>query len=409
MSESPACPHAAPLHTLAHRQDQVVAPALERELRALRHRHGPVFRATFPVGGDGWLAVGYDEVKAVMADPRFGVWAHREGDHPRVRDNEGRRPPFPVSFVLMDPPHHTRRRRALTKHFSVTRVRDLRPATERTVAAHLDRLEEAGPGVDLVPEFVQRIPVAVACELFGVPDSDRHRFLPAAMDLINGRSTDPTVNDQLIESINTYFGELLDARRAAPGDDLISALAHDPVVTEVWSEEELRGVGFVLLFAGHDATSAILGGALQWLVHSPDLYALVRERRDDLRTVVEEFLRVLPAGIGTRSRIANEDVELGGVVIRAGEAVIPLVHTANFDERVFDEPQEIRFDGSRGPNVRFGHGIHACLGQQLARMEIEVALRALVDRFPRLSPVEPDEHWREKTLLRGPKSVRVTW
>lgn len=399
-----------PVITLPQRQDTVVAPDLARTLAGLRREHGPLVRATLPVGGDGWLAIGYDTVRFVLSDPRFSMWEHRKGDYPRVRENEGSRPPFPESFVLMDPPDHTARRRLLMKHFSVKRINELRPNIEKTVNHYLQAVLDAGPGADLVRDFAQMVPVAVACDLLGVPVDERHRFLPAASALINGTVRDAQDSDDKIEQINAYFGELLDRRRIAPGDDLISAMIQDPAVTEVWTEKELRGVGFVLLFAGHDATAAILGGVLRWLAFAPDLQSQLRARPEDVTALREEFLRFFPAGFGTRSRVALEDVQIGDVLVRRGEAVLALPQAANFDEAAFDAPHDLRTDERRdAAHLRFGHGIHACVGQQLARAEIDIAVRAVVERLPDFTPVQADPDWQEHVLLRGPDSLQVTW
>lgn len=406
-----SCPmHVEPLVTLPRRQDDVNAPDLTRTLAALRREHGPLIRATLPVGGDGWLAISHETVRMVLSDPRFSVWRHREGDYPRVRENEGSRPPFPESFVLMDPPEHTGRRRLLMKHFSVKRIQQMRPAIQATVDHYLKAFIDLGPGADLIQDFAQMVPVAVACDLLGVPVEERHRFLPSASALINGTVESVTEVNDAINTINQYFSELLDRRRKHPGDDLISAMIQDPAVTEVWTEKELRGVGFILLFAGHDATAAILGGVLRWLAFSGDLQGQLRSSPDDTTTLLEEFLRFFPAGIGTRSRVALEDVQIGDVLVRKEEVVLTLPQAANFDEEVFDNPYELEVGGRRdAPHLRFGHGIHACVGQQLARAEIDIAVRSAVTMLPPFRPVEDELAWQEQVLLRGPKTLRVTW
>jgi cytochrome P450 len=399
-----------PVYAFGRRQDTVVAPELSQMLDALRREHGPLIRATLPVGGDGWLAISYETVKFVLSDPRFSVWRHREGDYPRVRENEGSRPPFPKSFVLMDPPDHSARRRLLTKHFSVKRVNDLRPQIQVTVDHYLRTLLEQGPGADLIQGFAQIVPVAVACDLLGAPVEDRHRFLPAASALINGTVADESESDAKIEQINAYFGELLDARRRDPGDDLISAMVADPAVAEVWTEEELRGVGFVLLFAGHDATASVLGGVLRWLAFSRELQAQLRANPGGAAQAMEEFLRFFPAGIGTRSRVALRDVRVGDVLVRADEVVLALPQAANFDPDAFDDPYQLRVEERRPrAHLRFGHGIHACLGQQLARAEIDIALRSVLSTLPAFRALDDEAGWQEHVMLRGPKTLRITW
>ncbi|GAA4554506.1 cytochrome P450 [Pseudonocardia xishanensis] len=395
-------------YPLPLRQDEVLAPPLERDFAELRSI-SPLVRATFPFGGEGWIALGYKEVKAVLSDSRFSLAEAMRGDHPRIRITEGG-PPFPPSFTQLDPPEHTKQRGVLMKHLTVKRVRALRPAIEKIVGEQLDAIERKGPPADFATDFAQDIPVRVLCHLLGVPATERARFLADASPLANSRVVDVEEAARLFASLTEYFGELVARKRAHPTDDLLSALVHDTELGGLWTTEELHGVGVVLLIAGHDATAAILGGILRWLVHQPHTYASLRDEPEMIPKAFEEFVRFLPAGLaGTRSRIAMEDVTIGDVTIAAGEAVLPIVHAANFDESEFAHAGELDLNRSASPHVAFGHGAHSCVGSQLARVEIDVAVRATLQRFERLVAVDPDPEWRQQILLRGPKSIPVTW
>jgi cytochrome P450 len=396
-------------YPMKSRQDLIVAAELETELGTLLHEYGPVVPAIMPFGeGRAWIAIGYDEVKQVMSDDRFVVWKHRGNNYPRLRHSEGHKPPFRMAFDKMDGPDQIARRRVLARHLSVRRVMGMREESRAKIERFLDGFIALGQGADLMTQFVEHIPLSVIADLLGVPENETEIFLEAALDHMNGRITSEEQANAHIIKVNEYFDRLVARRREEPGDDLISALLGD-VDGGIWDDEELGGVGFVLLTAGHDATASIIGGILYWLAHDPERFRYLKENRSVLPRAIEEFLRVVPAGTGTRSRIAIEDVEIGGVVVRKDDAIHPVVHPANFDERVFTHPHELDFDREEAPHLRFGFGSHACPGSQLARMEFREVLDAVLDRFATLEAAQPAEDWREQMLMRGPKALKVNW
>lgn len=396
------------IYVVDGRQDSIVAPRLEREIRLLREERGPVIRALFPYGGEGWLAVGYEAAKELMAHPSFST-ALSGTEFPRMRENGGYRPPWPRSISIMDPPEHTAKRRVLSKHLSVKRARSLQPRTQQHVERLLAQVKAEGPGVDLVPNFSELVPLTVMCDLLGISMDESHQFVPQAKALLNGRVDSPEEGERMIVDINDYFADLLERRRAEPGDDILSALVLDTETSDVFTEDDLRGMGFSLLVAGHDAPAAILGGILYWLAHSPELFSELKQHPELIPQGMEEFLRFLPSGTGSRTRVALEDVEIGGVLIRKGEGALPWVHPANLDPAAFDDPLTLDLRRQGNPHLRFGFGIHACLGQQLARMELITATKGVLDAFDQLEVVDRDPEWREQILLRGPKTLRVTW
>jgi len=341
--------------------------------------------------------VGYEAAKELMAHPSFTTALSGTG-FPRMRENGGYRPPWPRSISIMDPPEHTAKRRVLSKHLSVRRAKCLQPRTHEHVERLLAQVKAEGPGVDLVPNFSELVPLTVMCDLLGISMDERHQFVPQAKALLNGRVDSPEEGERMILEINGYFAELLERRRAEPGDDILSALVLDSETSDVFTEDDLRGMGFSLLVAGHDAPAAILGGILYWLAH-PEL----------VPQGMEEFLRFLPSGTGSRTRVALEDVEIGGVLIRKGEGALPWVHPANLDPAAFVDPLTLDLRRQGNPHLRFGFGIHACLGQQLARMELITATKGVLDAFDRLEVLDRGPDWREQILLRGPKTLRVTW
>lgn len=396
-------------YPMQSRQDVIVAAGLEHELRTLREEYGPVVPAIMPFGeGRAWIVLGHAEVQQMLTDERFVVWKHRGNNYPRMRHSEGHKPPFRLAFDKMDGPEQVARRRVLARHLSVKRVMGMRPETRRMIETYLDEFVALGPGTDLMTKFVERVPIGVIGKLLGVPDEDKDIFSDAALDLMNGRVETEEQANAHISAVNDYFDSLVARRREKPGDDLLSALITD-VDGGSWDDEELGGVGFVLLTAGHDATASIMGGILYWLAHDPERYSYIRDNRDAIPRAVEEFLRIVPAGTGTRVRIATEDVEIGGVVVKKDDGIHPVVHPANFDPRVYSDPYELNFERDEAPHLRFGYGPHACPGSQLARMEIHELLNVVLDRFQRLWATEHTPDWRHQMLLRGPKSIRVAW
>lgn len=396
-------------YPMKSRQDLIVAAELENELGTLRSEYGPVVPALMPFGeGRAWIAIGYDEVKQVMSDERFVVWKHRGNNYPRLRHSEGHKPPFRMAFDKMDGPEQIARRRVLARHLSVRRVMGMRDESRAKIERFLDRFIALGQGEDLMTQFVEHVPLSVIADLLGVPAHETEIFLEAALDHMNGRITSEEQASAHITKVNEYFDSLVARKRAEPGDDLISALLGD-VDGGIWDDEELGGVGFVLLTAGHDSTASIIGGILYWLAHDPGRFRYLKENRDVLPRAIEEFLRVVPAGTGTRVRIATEDVEIGGVLVRKDDGIHPVVHPANFDENVFSNPRTLDFDREDGAHLRFGFGSHACPGSQLARMEIREVLDAILDRFATLEAAQPTDDWREHMLMRGPKALKVNW
>jgi cytochrome P450 len=399
-------------------QDGLVAIELHRQLAELRARYGGIIRARFPYGSypygnsEGWVAIGYEEVKFAFSDPRFELFGHRTQDYPRMLVNQADKPPRPLTFVMMDGEAHRTRRQLLMKHLTHRRAALLRPTVQAMADDLIDQVIAAGPGADLIEMYARQIPIAVVCDLLGVPAHERVEFVPAAVDIANGRVKTVEESDARILQIRSYFQRLAARRRQDFGDDLLSALIKDAQAAE-WAEEEIEGIGHQLLQAGHDAPSAILGGMLYVLAHSPALYDELRGRRADVKQAVEEFLRYAPAGTGTRTRIAAQDIDAFGVHIRRGEVVQPLVHAANFDDAMFHDPESVETTRADAPHLRFGHGPHVCPGAQVARMELEVALQTVLTRFAVLRAVpaegQEDRDWRLGMLIRGPRELRVEW
>ncbi|MFB7940307.1 cytochrome P450 [Streptomyces sp. NPDC056049] len=362
--------------------------------------HGPISRLTHPGGMPGWLITGYDLVRSVLADPRFSS----RKELMNVVDFE--LPPAPPGeFLLMDDPEHARYRKPLVGKFTVRRMRLLTERIEQVTTECLDAMEKAGPTADLVTAFAKPIPTIVICEILGVPYEDRASFQQQIDTFMGGEVSD----EELIAAYTAtqeYLARLVAAKRAHPTDDVLSELTDSDL-----SDEELKGISLILLAAGFDTTANMLALGTFALLRYPEQLAALRADPALTDGAVEELLRYLSVA-KTFMRTALEDVEVGGQTVEAGTTVVLSYNTANRDPERFTDPDvlDIRrpFDG----HLAFSHGIHQCLGQQLARIEMRVAFRALIDRFPTLRlavPAEEIELRPETADIYGVKSLPVTW
>jgi cytochrome P450 len=389
MPRSPGCPFDPP-------------PDLVR-LRAER----PLARLAFPDGHVGWLATTHAVARAILADPRFSTRPDlkRSALGVVVRPDGPREPASPGWFVGMDPPEHTAYRRLLTKQFTVRRLKHLETRIRQITADQLDMMAAAGPPIDLVTAFALPIPSVVICELLGVPYADHPFFQEKTAVMVRLDSTSEQVTAAL-GAVAAYLGELVRDKRDRPTDDLLGGLVADTALTD----EELTNMALVLLVAGHETTANMIALGTFALLENPDQLAALRS---DPENAVEELLRYLTIiHLNSPLRAALEDVELGGQLIRAGETVVLGLPAVNRDPDAFPDADTLRLDR---PDARrhlaFGHGVHQCLGQQLARTELRIAYQALFDRFPTLRLAVPADEvrMREKTLVYGVWELPLTW
>jgi cytochrome P450 len=375
------------------------------ELAELR-RTRPVSRMTYPDGHVGWLVTSRALARNVLADRRFSARAelrhrpvadHLEGDKPT--------PSPPGMFLGMDPPDHTRYRSLLTAQFTVRRIRQLTARVRQITAEYLDAMEQHGPPVDLVDALARPVPAQVICELLGVPFADRAQFDADSKTMSDPRSTREQIYAALTD-LTTYISKLVTAKRAQPTDDLLSGLVSGGELTD----EELTNIGFLLLGAGLDTSSNMIALGTFALLQHPDQLAILRNDPSIVEQAVEELLRYLSIIVAT-VRTALEDVELGGQLIRAGDAVTISIQAANRDPEHFENPETLDLRRSATGHVAFGHGVHQCLGQQLARVEMQVAYPMLLKRFPtlRLAVKPEDVPTKEDALFYGVRELPVGW
>ncbi|WP_239396341.1 cytochrome P450 [Frankia sp. CiP3] len=377
----------------------------------LRGRTG-LARVRLPYGKPAWLATRYDDVKGMLSDPRFSREQAVGEDEPRVMPYVHR----PDTLTTMDPPRHSRLRRVVAKAFSSRHIETLRPKTELIVSRLLDAMEEHGPPVDLMHSFALSTSMLVVCELLGVPFEDRKRFHEWSEVLASTASANVGAADlaQANGNLRAYLADLIGDRRREheSAQDLLSVIVAARDTEDRLSEDEMISLAWSVLLAGYEITAYEIGDFAYTLLTRPHLVHRLRDQPDLVVPAVEELLRQVPlTSAAFYARVATEDLELGGTLVRAGEAVLASMVSANRDESTYVDADVVDFDRNDVPHLAFSYGIHHCLGAQLARMELQVVTRALVQRFPTLRLAVPisDIVWRSGSILRGPLELPVTW
>jgi cytochrome P450 len=352
------------------------------------------------------LAFSFALCNAVLRDRRFGrLWTDKEPAELFEPFNNLHR----NQMMENEPPDHTRLRSLVAKAFARGHVERLRPRVQELADGLLDRVVGAGE-FDLIQDFAEPLPVAVIAELLGVPEADRHLLRPWSQSIVKmyeyGRTA--RVESDAIDASNEFYDYMHDLaarRRAEPRDDLVSHLALAEERGQMLTEDELVASAILLLNAGHEASVNAFGNGVVTLLDHPEQLARVRTDSGLVASALEEMIR-FDAPLQLFERTAREDMQVGEVTIRAGERVAALLGSANRDPNFFDDADT--FDVGRTPNhhIGFGAGVHHCLGAPLARMELQISLPALLDRFPRLelagAPVR-----RPTFVLRGYESVPV--
>lgn len=380
-------------------------------LQALRSEKSPT-RVRIWDGSSPWLITRYDHLRTLLGDPRVSSDATLPGYPHRTAGtkagDKARR-----TFITMDDPEHARLRRMVTAPFAVRKMEALRPAVQKIVDDLIDDMLAGPKPVDLVQAFALPVPSLVICELLGVPYEDHDLFQRNTKVIVNRNSTP----EEVIESFTTlidYLDGLLSTKRARPADDLLSVLATERVATGEMTQRQAAETGVLLLGAGHETTANMIALGTLALLQNPDQLALLRASKDP-KTVagaVEELLRYLNITHSGRRRVALEDIEIGGEVIRAGEGLILANDIANRDPDAFPGDAD-RLDLTRDArrHVAFGFGVHQCLGQPLARVELQVVYSTLYSRIPTLAlATEIDQlEFKHDGLVYGVYELPVTW
>ncbi|WP_040792448.1 cytochrome P450 [Nocardia paucivorans] len=383
-------------------------PGLELEPEYARLRtHSPVVPVRLPEG-TAWLVTRYADVRSIMTDNRFSRARACEPGMPRITTV----PPPNAMIISMDPPHHTRIRSIVAREFTVRRVERLREGAEKILAGLLDGVESRGAPADFVSEVAIRFPALVVGDLLGVSESDRDAFREWARDLLSVTSVKPEEGMAALAQLSDYVRGMVEERRRYPTDDLIGALvrAHDD--QGKLTDDELVVFGITLLAAGFETTADQMVNSLYVLLTGDRQYDRIRDNPELVPTAVEELVRYIPLGSGSGlPYVATTDVEVGGVTIREGDSVVLSVISANRDPEAFDDADRLDLARNPNPHLGFAHGVHHCLGAQLARMQLQVLFTMLPQRFPNLdlAVAADDVPWKQGMLTRGAERLPITW
>jgi cytochrome P450 len=357
----------------------------------------PVHRISGTDGRPAWLVTRYDDVRRLLGDPRLSL----DKRHATPGNYHGLAlpPALDANLLNMDPPDHTRIRRLVAQAFGPNRIARLREPVRRTAEQLLDAVA-AEEQVDLVAAYAAPLPITVICDLLGVDPADRHDFRLWTDTLVAPDPARPDLAKGAIGAMLGFFTGLIAGKRARPADDLLSAMISARDEGDRLSEDELMSLAFLILFAGYENTVQLLGNAVLALLSHPDQLAALRADPGRTAAAVEELTRFDgPAPLAIR-RFPVEDVSVGGVVVPAGETVLLSLAAADRDPARFADPDRLDLDRDASGHLGLGHGIHYCLGAPLARMETEIALTALLDRFPRLALGVPPEQLRRRPSMR---------
>jgi cytochrome P450 len=375
-----------------------------KELARARDDEG-VIQVGMQFGVPAYLVTRYEDVRRLFADAAVfssdpSSRASGVGDKP-VRRRDG-------MLIMYDPPEHTRLRKMLSPEFTVRRMRRIEPRVTEIVRDALDDLERAGRPADLVSQFALPVPSLVISELLGVPYADRAGFQERT-----GRMLDMTLpgyeRAEAGRASREYMTGLVARAQAEPGDDMLGMLIREH--SGDLCTEELIGVADLLLLAGHETTSNMLGLGTLALLRNPEQLALLRDDPSQVEPAVEELLRWLSIVHTLPPRITTAAVEIAGHTIPKGALVIPSIPAANRDGSFIADPDTLDVTRGAPGHLAFGHGVHHCLGAPLARMEMRIAFPALLRRFPGLALADPDQaaEFRVFSVVFGLKSLRVTW
>ncbi|MBL1091001.1 MULTISPECIES: cytochrome P450 [Streptomyces] len=391
---------------ISYFQDRTCPYHPPRAYQPLREA-GPLTQVTFYDGRKVWAVTGHAEARALLSDPRLSA--------------DRQNPAFPVPFerfaairrvrtplIGVDDPEHNTQRRMLIPSFSVKRTAALRPEIQRIVDELIDRMLAQGPPAELVSAFALPVPSMVICSLLGVPYADHEFFEEESRRILRGRSAEEAEDARA--KLEEYFAGLIADKEKRPGDGLLDELIEDRLRAGALEHDELVRLAMILLVAGHETTANMISLGVFTLLEHPEQLAQLTSEEGLMPAAVEELLRFLSIADGLL-RVAKEDIEVGGRLIRADDGVLFPASLINRDENTFPAPDRLDFGRSARHHVAFGFGIHQCLGQNLARAELEIALRSLFTRIPdlRLAVPAAEIPFKPGDTLQGMIELPLAW
>ena len=358
-----------------------------------------------------WVLTRYEDCRAVLRDPRMGN--PEPGDEvPTIAGRTARESDDERPLLFLNPPDHTRLRSLVSRAFTPRRVEGLRESVEAMTAELLDSLAAAGGG-DLIDELAFPLPANVISEMVGVPRADRDWLRPLVSDLAG--TLEPNRSQEDLDraevsgaKVAAYFDELIERRRAEPSDDLLSGLIAASDGQDRLTQREIAQTVSLIYAAGFETTTNLIGNMVHTLMGHPDELARLRADRSLVSGAVDEVLRYQPP-VQVDARYTFEDVEIGGHAIAQGSMIMTLLGAANRDPAVIDDPDRFDIARQETPLLSFGSGVHYCLGASLARLEGQVVLSSLLDRFDTWTPREADPPWKDRLTLRGLSRLPVAF
>ncbi|MFI1929155.1 cytochrome P450 [Streptomyces sp. NPDC020330] len=356
-----------------------------------------------------WTVTGYTTIRTLLTDPRVSA-SRKHANFPFyfIAPPEFR---TETSFIGYDGDEHTRTRRKAALTFTHRQVQRLRPRIEEIVDDYLDRMLAMGPPVDMHRVFSLAVPMTVICELLGIPQDQHDFFIRHGTALLGGHSS-PEERQAAIVEVNAYVSELIQRKKKEPGDDLLSrAMADYEASGEEYTDRDLFNMVRLLMNGGHETTASQISLGTACLLENPDQLAQLLADPSLIRPAVEELVRIATIGDTAVPRVALEDIEIGGRTIRAGDGILCLGLAGNRDPEVFPEPEKLIISRGSRKHLGFGHGVHHCIGADLARLELEIVWSKLFQRVPGLRLARPlaDLPRKEGAVIYGLWELPVTW
>ncbi|HEV7625173.1 MAG TPA: cytochrome P450 [Streptomyces sp.] len=370
----------------------------------------PVSRVSLPSGRTVWALTRHEDIRTMLADPRFSSDRTDPGFPVFTEGQQQLTARFRPSLISMDPPEHGQARRSVVGEFTVKRMAALRPRIQQIVDEHLDAMLAGPRPTDLVRALSLPVPSLVICELLGVPYAD-HRFFQSRSSQLLRRSETLARREQASNELRSYLDDLVTAKEQHPTDDLLGRQIQKQRESGNGDHVDLVSLAVLLLIAGHETTANMISLGTLALLEHPAEAAKLSDDPGKMPGAVEELLRYFTIADFATSRVATADVEIGGVLIHAGEGVLALSNSANHDPRVFERPDELDIARGNRHHVAFGFGAHQCLGQNLARMELEIVFETLFRRVPGLRLAVPvgEVPCKDDSFVYGLSELPVTW
>ncbi|OXM66846.1 cytochrome P450 [Amycolatopsis vastitatis] len=379
-------------------------PAAYEEIR----EKDPITRVGLPDGRQAWVVSRHEDVRTVLNDRRFSA-DRQHPDFPQLVPGF-RRPDDERTMITMDAPEHGPARKAVLGEFTVRRMEALRPRIQEIVDGQIDALLAGPKPGDLVETLSLPVPSLVICEMLGVPYADHDFFQTHTTKLIK-RDTPPVERRAAVDAVRGYLADLIAGKEDNPPDDLLGRQIVKLREEGTYRRAALAATGFLLLVAGHETTANMISLSTVAFLRNPEQLAAIRADPGKTLDAVEEMLRYFTIVDAATARLCVEDIEVGGQLIRAGEGVLALGYSANRDPRAFENPDELDIDRGARHHVAFGFGPHQCLGQNLARMELQIVFDTLFRRVPslELATSVDDLPFKDDANIYGLYRLPVTW